>query len=41
MIGFGVFDVFNRIMKNNFGGDVFNSWVGCFVLRWRAAEDMA
>ena len=28
-------------MKNNFGSDVFNSWVGSFVLRWRAVEDMA
>ena len=28
-------------MKNSFGGDVFNSWVGFFVLRWRAVEDRA
>jgi len=33
-MSFGVFAVFNWIsMKNNFGGDVFNSWVGFFVLR--------
>ena len=39
---FGVFVVFNRIfMKSSFGGDVFNSWVGFFVLRWRAVEDRA
>ena len=42
MMSFGVFAVFNRIsMKTSFGGDVFNSWVGFFVLRWRAVEDMA
>src|SRR6185295_14822527 len=42
LMSFGVFAVFNRIsMKNSFGGDVFNSWVGFFVLRWRAVEDRA
>ena len=42
LMSFGVFAVFNRIsMKTSFGGDVFNSWVGFFVLRWRAVEDRA
>jgi len=41
-MSFGLFGVINWIsMKNIFVGDVFNSWVGCFVLRCRAVEDMA
>ena len=33
LMSFGVFAVFNRVsMKNSFGRDVFNSWVGFFVL---------
>ena len=28
-------------MKTSFGGDVTNSCVGFFVLRWRAVEDRA
>jgi hypothetical protein len=32
-MSFGVFSVINRIsMKNSFVGDVFNLWVGLFVL---------
>ena len=39
LMSFGIFGVFNWIsMKNNFGGGVFNSWVGFFMLRWRAVR---